>query len=328
MAMAMASRRQALREWRRALAMASQDPGEAPMNIFDRKLKRSQRDRAAVLRADDNSLMESVTETLLDRLLDCKRQFPVALNVGGALDYVQKLLKGRGGVEKLFMMDLSLPMLNKCAESSASEMECVHLVADEEFLPIKPGSLDLVVSCLGLHWVNNVPGAMTQFRQALKPDGFFLASIFGGDTLRELRISCHLAQLEREGGISPRVSPFSRVSDAGNLLTRAGFAIPAVDIQDYVMKYSSAMDLIDHIRQMGEMNCLIQRNPILKRDTALAAAAIYESMFREEDGSIPATFQVIYMGGWSPHSSQQKPARRGSGTVSFADIEKALGDKK
>ncbi|KAG7025189.1 putative methyltransferase, partial [Cucurbita argyrosperma subsp. argyrosperma] len=137
------------------------------------------------------------------------------------------------------------------------------------------GRVDLIVSCLGLHWTNDLPGAMIQSRLALKPDGLFLAAIFGGETLRELRIACTLAHMEREGGISPRVSPLAQ---------------------------------------------------ILKRETALATAAIYDSMFAAEDGTIPATFQVIYMTGWKEHSSQQKAKRRGSATISFSDIKKQFGN--
>ncbi|KAG8633588.1 hypothetical protein MANES_18G119700v8 [Manihot esculenta] len=190
---------------------------------------------------------------------------------------------------------------------------------------MRPRSLDLVISCLGLHWTNDLPGAMIQSRLALKPDGLFLAAILGGETLKELRIACTVAQMEREGGISPLVSPLAQVRDAGNLLTRAGFTLPGVDVDEYVVKYRSALELIDHLRAMGETNALLQRNTILKRETALAAAAIYDSMFAAEDGTIPATFQVIYMTGWREHPSQQKAKRRGSATISFKDIQNQFG---
>lgn len=143
---------------------------------------------------------------------------------------------------------------------------------------------------------------------------------------RELRIACTVAQMEREGGISPRVSPLAQVRDAGNLLTRAGFTLPGVDVDEYTVRYKSAMDLIEHLRAMGETNALLQRHKILKRETALATAAVYESMFAAEDGTIPATFQVIFMTGWREHSTQQKAKRRGSATVSFGDLQKQFGN--
>lgn len=143
--------------------------------------------------------------------------------------------------------------------------------------------------------------------------------------MRELRIACTIAQMEREGGISPRLSPLAQVRDAGNLLTRAGFTLPGVDVDEYTIRYNSALELIEHLRAMGETSALLQRSKVLKKDTALATAAIYESMFAAEDGTIPAIFQIIYMTGWREHQSQQKPKKRGSATVSFHDLQKQFG---
>uniref|UniRef100_A0A9I9DR65 Methyltransferase type 11 domain-containing protein n=1 Tax=Cucumis melo TaxID=3656 RepID=A0A9I9DR65_CUCME len=288
------------------------------VKVFDRDLKRKQRDRAAWLMRPKDSLVDSVAENLLDRLEDCKKTFPTALCLGGSLEAIRRLLRGRGSVEKLIMMDASHDMIKLCKDDTGAHdqnVETSFVVGDEEFLPIKESSVDLVISCLGLHWTNDLPGAMIQSRLAMKPDGLFLAAIFGGETLssliknpgmillhilaiRELRIACTLAHMEREGGISPRVSPLAQVRDAGNLLTRAGFTLPGVDVDEY----------------------------ILKRETALATAAIYDSMFAAEDGTIPATFQVIYMTGWKEHPSQQKAKKRGSATISFNDIRKQFGN--
>ncbi|XP_016706094.2 putative methyltransferase At1g22800, mitochondrial isoform X2 [Gossypium hirsutum] len=270
-----------------SFSTAEYDDGDAfqsspsKVKIFDRHLKRTQRDRAAWLLRPNDSFVHAVAENLVDRLEDCKKTFPTALCLGGSLQAVRQMLRGR---------------------------------------------VDLVISCLGLHWTNDLPGAMIQCKLALKPDGLFLAAILGGETLKELRIACTVAQMEREGGISPRVSPLAQVRDAGNLLTRAGFALPGVDVDEYVVRYKSALDLIEHLRAMGETNALLQRTNILKRETALATAAIYDSMFAAKDGTIPATFQVIYMTGWREHPSQQKSKRRGSATISFKDIQKQFGN--
>ncbi|KAG6592372.1 putative methyltransferase, mitochondrial, partial [Cucurbita argyrosperma subsp. sororia] len=299
------------------------------VKVFDRDLKRKQRDRAAWLMRPKDSLTDTVAENLLDRLEDCKRTFPTALCLGGSLKAIRRSFRGRGSVEKLIMMDASHDMIMSCKDDTGAhdqDVETSFIIGDEEFLPIRESSVDLIVSCLGLHWTNDLPGAMIQSRLALKPDGLFLAAIFGGETLRELRIACTLAHMEREGGISPRVSPLAQVRDAGNLLTRAGFTLPGVDVDEYVVRYPSALELVEHLRAMGETNALLQRNPILKRETALATAAIYDSMFAAEDGTIPATFQVIYMTGWKEHSSQQKAKRRGSATISFSDIKKQFGN--
>ncbi|XP_040940251.1 putative methyltransferase At1g22800, mitochondrial isoform X2 [Gossypium hirsutum] len=265
------------------------------VKIFDRHLKRTQRDRAAWLLRPNDSFVHAVAENLVDRLEDCKKTFPTALCFGGSLQAARQMLRGRGAIQKFIMMDTSYDMLKLCKssqrDSDNENIETSYVVGDEEFLPIKESSVDLVISCLGLHWTNDLPGAMIQCKLALKPDGLFLAAILGGETLKELRIACTVAQMEREGGISPRVSPLAQVRDAGNLLTRAGFALPGVDVDEYVVRYNSALDLIEHLRAMGETNALLQRTNILKRETALATAAIYDSMFAAEDGTIPATFQ-------------------------------------
>ncbi|XP_044952373.1 putative methyltransferase At1g22800, mitochondrial [Hordeum vulgare subsp. vulgare] len=301
------------------------------VKIFDRDLKCRHRDRAAWAMRETDPLVDAVADNLLDRLEDCRKAFPSAFCLGGSAGAVRRSLRGRGGIEKLTMMDMSVDMVNKWRElESATDdgPEMHFIVGDEEYLPIKENSQDLIMSCLGLHWINDLPGAMIQCRLALKPDGLFLAAILGGETLKELRIACTIAQMEREGGISPRMSPLAQVRDAGNLLSRAGFALPGVDVDRYTVKYNSALELVEHLRAMAETNALFQRSPILKRDTALATAAIYQSMFGLEDGTIPATFQVIYMTGWKEHSSQQKPKRRGSATVSFGDIRKQFGSNQ
>ncbi|KAE8022298.1 hypothetical protein FH972_008108 [Carpinus fangiana] len=237
------------------------------LQIFDRHFKRKQRDRAAWLMRPKDCFVDTVAENLLDRLEDCKKAFPTALCLGGSLEAIRRLLRGRGAIEKLIMMDTSYDMVKFCKEDAEKDVhneniETSFIVGDEEFLPIKESSLDLVISCLGLHWTNDLPGAMIQCRLALKPDGLFLAAILGGETLKELRIACTVAQMEREGGISPRISPLAQVRDAGNLLTRAGFTLPGVDVDEYVVKYPSAMELIEHLRAMGETNALLQRNAV------------------------------------------------------------------
>jgi NADH dehydrogenase [ubiquinone] 1 alpha subcomplex assembly factor 5 len=176
---------------------------------------------------------------------------------------------------------------------------------------------------------------MAQCRFALRPDGLFLGAMLGGTTLQELRIACTLAQQERLGGVSPRVSPLAQVRDAGNLLTRAGLAIPTVDVDEIEVRYRDPLGLVSHLRRMGEGSGLRQRREGLPRDAALAAAALYQATFAgrgggggeeiegAEEGGVPATFQVIYMTGWAPDPSQAGAARRGSATVSLADLAAA-----
>lgn len=181
---------------------------------------------------------------------------------------------------------------------------------------------------------------MAQCRFALRPDGLFVGAMLGGSTLQELRIACTLAQQEREGGVSPRTSPLAQVRDAGNLLTRAGLSIPTVDVDEINVQYRDVVDLVNHLRKMSETNSLIQRRESLPRDTALASAAAYTALFGENHttiddnasdstiDSIPATYQVIYMTGWAPDPSQKKAAKRGSATVSFEDLSKAINSNE
>lgn len=199
---------------------------------------------------------------------------------------------------------------------------CFYVQGDEEFLPLKSSSADLVISCLGMHWANDLPGAFREVRRVLRPDGLFLGAMLGGETLCELRIACLLAEQELEGGVSARVSPFARVNDVGNALTAAGYSLAAVDADIITMRYQDPKQLAEHLRDMGETNALKLRRSYIHRKTLDLSIKKYVEQFQEEDGSVPATFEVIFMTGWSPHESQQTPSRRGSATVSFKDIEK------
>ncbi|WIA34050.1 hypothetical protein OEZ86_012429 [Tetradesmus obliquus] len=310
------------------------------MDLFDRSQKAAQRDRAALLRRAlhrPDPLLLHITERLLDRLEDCLSSFPTAVILGGAGEVVaQGLAGGRAGVQRVIHMDTSQGMLELAKERAAEQQarhppghvpETSYVLADEEYLPLADGSVDLIVSCLGLHWVNDVPGTLAQIRRALKPDGLFLGAMLGGQTVQELRICCSLAQQERQGGVSPFVSPLAQVRDAGNLLTRAELALPTVDVDTFVMRYSSAVSLVSHLRLMGESNALqVKRGSGLSRDTALAAAAAYQSLYcdEEEGDHIQATYQVMFMTGWSPSSSTPKAAKRGSATVSFHEMAEEL----
>ncbi|KAF5956326.1 hypothetical protein HYC85_003551 [Camellia sinensis] len=192
---------------------------------------------------DETSVMYDSALRDITGKADYKKTFPTALCLGASLGAISRLLRWCGAIEKLIMMDTSYDMVKLCkdAEEDASNknIETSFVVGDEEFLPVKESSVDLVISCLGLHWTNDLPGAMIQSRLALKPNGLFLAAILGGETLKELRIAYTVAQMEREGGISPRLSPLAQVRDAGNLLTRAGFNLPGVDVDEYTVKYPS-----------------------------------------------------------------------------------------
>ena len=347
----------------KAAALAAQAQADSgAMYVFDRTVKAAHRDRAAYLRKIHPSgdtadpFLEEIARRTLDRLSDVKREFPRVLVLGGAGDaVVRRLLRDRGDVRVIVVTDMSRDMLRLVRDNVAAEFSAggggggddkgydsldsqvvrtasggevtVHYVhADEEELPAKSQSVDVVVSALGLHWANDLPGAMMQARMALVPDGLFLSAVLGGETLREMRIACAVAELEREGGVSQRVSPLAQVRDCGNLLTRAGMRLPAVDVDTVTMNYPSPHKLVEHLRVMGETNAGVSRRPgPLARSTA-AAAASYGSMFPSDGGEgVEATYQVLYMTGWSPGEGQQQPAERGSAGVSLAQLEEELG---
>jgi hypothetical protein len=179
---------------------------------------------------------------------------------------------------------------------------------------------------MALHWTADLPGALVQLRQALKPDGLLLAAMLGGQTLVELRTALFEAELAEEGGVSPRVSPAIELGDAAALLQRAGFAMPVADSETITVSYPDALALMRDLRSMGETNALAarRRNP-MRRATLARAAAIYAERFSDTDGRIRASFQVLFLAGWAPHSSQPQPLPRGSATHSLAEALRKSG---
>ena len=284
---------------------------------FDQRSVRHHRDRAAAHPDDDTDfLFHDVSDRLLDRMDDITRQFPTALELGARRGHLADGLNGRNGIERLFQSD--------CSPGFVQHLRHRRLAAQDDLLPFAFGSLDLVISNLALHWVNDLPGALSQIRRALKPDGLFLASILGGETLHELRGVLADAEIAVTGGLSPRLSPMVDVRDAGALMQRAGFALPVVDIDRIDVTYSDALALMRDLRAMGETNAVLERpRGMARRDVLLSAAALYAERHANAEGRIPATFDVLFLTGWAPHESQQKPLRPGRGQISLTQV---LGD--
>jgi SAM-dependent methyltransferase len=285
-------------------------------NIFDRPLWRARRQRRAPGFGAVDFLVREASERLADRLDDLTHRFPNALALGAHQGILAEALAGRGGIAQLVQADAAPAMLPPTG---------LRLVADEEWLPFGEGTFDAVFSAFYLHWVNDLPGALIQLRRALKPDGLFLAIVPGARTLQELRACLADAELEIEGGISPRVSPFVEVRDAGGLLQRAGFALPVIDSDLLTVTYPDALTLMGELRAMGETNALTARRRTLsRRATLLRAAALYQERYADAEGRIPATFELLTLTAWAPHASQQQPARRGSGQTSLMDYFKTM----
>ncbi len=287
-----------------------------PIHIFDLHRVRRQRKRAAVNFDNHDFLFREIKDRLSERLLDIDRTFEQTLNLGGRCPVSPNDTAITADLTRAYRVDDGTP----------------YIVIDEEFLPIAPNQLDLVVSNLCLHWTNDLPGTLLQVRQALKPDGLFLAAFFGGDTLIELRSSLMEAEMEIAGGAGPRVAPFADIRDAGGLLQRAGFALPVTDQDTITVTYDNAFKLMTDLRGMGESNALVETpRAIPHRMLFTRAAEIYQEQFADEEGRIPATFQIIYLHGWAPANTQPKPLQPGSAQGRLADalnsLEMSAGEK-
>jgi SAM-dependent methyltransferase len=298
-----------------------------PPRIFDRALLRTRRQRALRL-GPETFLLDRVAEDFADRLAVVLRRFDLAADVGTPTAAVRAALARNASIGAIVAVD---PMIDP-ARDRAGDHAVWRVVADEEALPFADGSLDLVVSGLSLQAVNDLPGVLVQIRRALKPDGLFLAALLGGDTLTELRASLATAESERDGGVSPRVAPFPQVREMGALLQRAGFALPVTDVDRVTVRYATPFALLRDLRRMGGANPLVERRRVpLRRATLMRAMEVYAERFADHDGKVRASFDMIWLSGWSPHASQQLPLRPGYAKSRLADAlgttEIAAGEK-
>jgi SAM-dependent methyltransferase len=281
-------------------------PNDTPPRLFDRALLRERQDRAARL-GSATFLLDRIAEDMTERQQAVLREFSDGIDLATPGDQVRAALAGNIAQLREVMLPLS----------------------DTERLALVPASLDLVVSALALQFVNDLPGVFTQIRRALKPDGLFLAAMIGGETLTELRQSFAAAEAEIEGGVSPRVAPFVDLRDLGALLQRAGFALPVTDVDRIVVRYDNAFALMQDLRRMGATNILNERRRApSRRATFLKMAQIYAERFSDPDGRIRATFDVVWLSGWAPHESQQKPLKPGSAKMSLAEAVNKARDRK
>ncbi|MEF3365572.1 methyltransferase domain-containing protein [Methylocystis sp. 9N] len=279
----------------------------APPRIFDRALLRRRLSRA-IERGGPDFLLRRAADDLLDRLLTVKREFPRSLDLGSPTSHFSRAVIESG----------------RTPPWRASRYGG-DVIADEEAPPFAPAAFDLIVSGMALQWANDLPGVLVQVRRMLAPDGLFLACLAGGASLVELRAVFAQAEEEITGGASPRVSPFADVRDMGALLQRAGFALPVADVDSFTLRYDSLFELIADLRAMGAANVLTMRaRKPLRRDMLTRAAQIYAARHADPDGRVRASFEIVWVSGWAPHESQQKPAKPGSGAMRLEDAMKQL----
>ena len=279
----------------------SQSPTTAPV-VFDRALL-AQRETRAVSLGAATFLLDRVLDDMEERLAAVKRDFVDVADIWTPTEALR--------------LRLSRHLRQPVRRIASLEDR------GQEVLPFAPGSLDLALSALAFQFVNDLPGVLAQIRRALKADGLLLAAMIGGDTLTELRQSLAAAEAECEGGVSPRVAPFADLRDIGSLLQRAGLALPVTDVDRITVRYGNAFALMADLRRMGATNMLVERRRApTRRATLLRMAEIYAERFADRDGRIRATFDIIWLSGWAPHESQQKPLQPGSAKASLEEAVK------
>ena len=284
----------------------------AKTNIFDRIAVRQHRDRAAKTMDDHNFLFCEISERLSDRLGNVRKQFDLALDLGCHRGELGRMVDRHNNVRKIVYSDLSYSMVSLSPTPS--------LVADEEVLPFKDSCFDLITSALTLHWVNDLPGAISQIARCLKPDGLFLAAMFGGNTLAELRRSLFSAEAEISSRVYPRVSQFVNLRDLGDLLLRADLKLPVVDIDRVNVTYPNALALMSELRGMGESNAAHARPHHFTKSSVLRGAQRhYSKDTPSRDSPITAQFDIIYLAAWKSHKGQPLPLAPGTASVSLAE---------
>jgi len=286
--------------------------------IFDRPLARARLARAVRAPAGGaDFLLTRATLELVERLSLLPRAFACAVDLATPTDAAARALAADPRIDRVIRV---APVL-----AAAGPAGMMRLVGDEERSPLADASCDLIVSLLALQGVNDLPGAMILARRALRPDGLFIACLVGGDSLNELRRSLTIAESEILSGAHPRVSPFAELRDLGSLLQRAGFALPVVDLDRVVARYDDIVAVMRDLRAMGAASALVQRaRKPLRRDVLARAARVYAETFADPDGRLRATFDCIWLSGWAPHESQQKPLKPGSATMRLEDALKGV----
>jgi SAM-dependent methyltransferase len=292
--------------------------------IFDRRLLRARRARFAEGFAEHEFLIAHVATELAERIGAVLREFPLSLDLGAHHGLVGCRVAALPNVGAMVYADSTFELAARCPRPS--------LVCDEDLLPFREPSFNLIVSGLALHRVNDIPGALIQIRRSLVPDGLFMAAALGARSLIELRTALLEAETEMQGGASPHIAPFADVREYGTLLQRAGFALPVTDAEIVTVTYATLIDLMRELRAMGGGNVLQSRRKTpLARGTIERAEQIYRTRHSVEGGKIGASFEIVYLCGWAPDASQQKPLSPGSAKTRLADAlgttEQSAGDK-
>jgi SAM-dependent methyltransferase len=296
-------------------------PAASEIHIFDRDLLTLRRKRTAKNFAQYDFLFRWAEDRIFESLPVIKRDFKNVLVIGGR--YTDKFFDR---LQSHLADDAAITLYDHDGSFHCNSPYPL-VTGDEEVLPFAYESFDLILSNLNFHTINDLPGLLIQIRKTLKPDGLLIGSLFGGESLFELRESLTQAELQVKGGVSPRVHPFATKQDMGALLQRAGYNLPVIDSDIVTVTYDTMFKLMADLRGMGEANIINARNKAyVGRRLFFEAASHYAQNFTEKTTSrIEASFEVIFIHGWAPHESQQKPLQPGSAKNRMAD---ALGENE
>ncbi|KAK9486322.1 hypothetical protein V1527DRAFT_463731 [Lipomyces starkeyi] len=338
---------------------SSSTPARAEfMQVFNRKVKEKQRDRAALDPETSRTvdyLRNEVANRLVERLLLIARQHETMVDIGAGAGSIEQAICGnredpndngimQSRINKIIMTEMSEKLLYRDSDPDQfpfnKSLNITRVKLDEEVLytpellnaitgseatqPFSDymfaNSVNTVISNLSIHWVNDLPGLLRKIKFMLVPDGLFIASMFGGDSLFELRTSLQIAEMDLFGRLAPRLSPLADVRDMGGLMQQAGYNLITIDVDDIIVSYPDLMALMRDLRDMGESNAVLNRPHYLPRELINATEMTYRKMHANDDNTLPATFRIIYLIGWKPSPTQPKPLERGSADVNLKDV--------
>ncbi|KAJ9460659.1 NADH dehydrogenase 1 alpha subcomplex assembly factor 5 [Diplonema papillatum] len=320
---------------KKQVAPGTGDSKKKQVSIFNRAAKRVQRRHVAELDVAECKLHKHIAGVIMERLSYVQREFGTVLELGCGRGLLSKayLESKPAGLKKYMQCDMNQEMLDSCfdvtcAAAPAGVTVEQYCVDEDKDLPFPRKSVDLVVTMLSLHWVNDIESTLRNIRRVLKQDGVVFVCVFGGNTLTELQSCFTVGEHERDGGVSPHVSPFLTGPSMGDLLNNAGFNFPTVDVDRFTFYWDTPFHLMEYLQLIGESNVLFGRRGYVGKDAFLATAAIYDHLWRDGDAGVPATFELVHGVGWTPHPSHAEPSVRGTGqSLSLKDIAESLGEE-
>lgn len=282
----------------------------SPPILFSPSRREAIETRASkIAQFDADFLVEEASQMIAERLNATNRDFETAVDMFSVFDNMLQYLKASPKVSKVFKYS-----------TKQEKSDIPTITGSRELIALEPNSTHLITSIFGLHWSNDLPGSLLQIKNALVADGLFLAALPGDRTLMELRDSMLTAESMINGNATLRVDPFGEVRQVGSLLQRAGFALPVVDTELLTVRYSSLDKLFKDLRAMGATSSLNSNRSFPPRSLFEKTEEIYRERYQDDDGKIRATFEIIFISGWSPDASQQKPLKPGSAKNKLSDF--------